>query len=75
MNERQIKLVKDYGKKSFDRCTKILNEFNYLPSDALSVLTDEEWQKCGEMMIEFQNELYKVRKLIYYRMEEAGVKL
>ena len=75
MDERQRKLVRDYGPKAFDQCTKILDTFYYLPANALSVLTDEEWKDCAEAMLIFEKELYKVRILIYTRMEESVVEL
>lgn len=75
MDERQKKLVRCYGKRTFDRCSRMMDDCLHLPTDALSVLTDEEWKKCAETMVAFQEELHEVRKLVYKRMKEAGVEL
>ena len=73
MDERQKKLVKDYGSRTFKRISRMIDDCLYLPADALSVLTDEEWKSCAEAMARLQNELSKVRRLVWDRMEEAGV--
>lgn len=73
MSERNKKLVKDYGPKTFERMSRMLDDCLHLPADALSVMTDEEWKACGEAMVKLSGELFKVRSLVYERMKEAGV--
>lgn len=75
MTERQKKLVRDYGPRFLERAHKIKTEFLYLPSDAISVLTDEEWRLCAEQLVTFLEELNKVEELVVSRIEEAGVTL
>ena len=73
MSERNKKLVQDYGPRTFERMSRMLDDCLHLSADALSVMTDEEWKACGEAMVQLKNELWKVRLLVYERMIEAGV--
>ena len=73
MDERQKKLVRDYGPRTFERVSRMLDDCLYLPADALSVLTDEEWRSCGEAMVKLEEELGAVRRLVWDRLKEAGV--
>lgn len=70
MTEHQKKLVMDYGPRFVDRSGDIIDQLLYLTSDAVSVLTDEEWKKCAESMTTFMNDLQKVRLIVFERVEE-----
>lgn len=74
MTERQIKLVKDYGPRLFERSSRILDDLLYIVSDALSVMTDEEWAKygCGEELVAFSEKLSETRSFVYERLMEVG---
>lgn len=73
MNKRDIKLLEDYGPRFMERSGDILTECLHLATDAYSVMTDEEWKECAEAMTAFENELTKIRRMVYKRMKENGV--
>lgn len=72
MTERQIKLIKDYGPRFVERSGNIMDEFLHLSADAASVLTDAEWKDCAEAINKVIDELGKVRRIVYSRVEEVG---
>ena len=73
LNERNMKLMKDYGPKFIDRSGDIDTACLHLAADACSVMTDDEWKNCAESMTKFIEELHKVRKLVANRMKANGI--
>ena len=71
MNERNSKLVKDFGPRFIARSRHISNECLYLAADAYSVMTDEEWKKCAKAMTDFLDAMKEVSKLVNSRIDEV----
>lgn len=72
MTERQKKLVNDYGPRFYSRSRKIENEFLHLTADAVSVLTDEEFESLGAAIDTVIMELKKAQEIVKLRLKEAG---
>lgn len=73
MTERNKKLVRSFGMPFWGRSHIILEDFLYLPADAASCLTEEEWKDCAEAMEHFSEELRKAQKIVVEKMTEAGI--
>lgn len=73
LNERNMKLMKEYGPQFIDRSGDIDTACLHLGAVACSVMTDAEWKNCAESMIKFIEELHRVRELVANRMEENGI--
>lgn len=71
MNDRQKKLVREYGPRFIARQRQILDDVLYLSADAISVFTDEEWKSCAEAMIKFVDELTKLKTIAEDRVNET----
>ena len=71
MTERNKMLVESYGPRFVRRSMRISDNFLHLAADACSVLTDEEWKSCGHAMVKFNDELRKVRNVVYERLKEV----
>ena len=73
MTERQLRLLRDHGPRFIERSDDILTNLLHLPADAISVMTDEEWEECAEALTDFQNKLEKVRILVADRLHGNGI--
>ena len=71
MDERNSKLVKNFGPRFIARGNHISNECLYLAADACSVMTDEEWNACAKAMTNFLDKLNEVKKLVNSRINEV----
>ncbi len=71
MDERQKKLLVDYGPRFVERSGEILNSMLHLAADAQSCLSDEEWKKCSEAYLRFFDELQNVRLIVFERLDEV----
>lgn len=70
MTKREEQLIRDYAPRFLARSKHIDDEIlGYLVADGLSVLTDSEWEKCGEAIEKFCAELDVVRKLVEVKLE------
>ena len=73
MDERQKRLVKDYGPRFLKRSMRIQKDFLYLPADAISIFTEEEWRACANYIEMVEKELIYLYDIIIKRMKENGI--
>jgi hypothetical protein len=74
MDDRQKKLVEEFGPRFRKRCVHIETEFLYLVADAASVLTDAEFKECGKAIEKVMSELNRVREIAVSKMIEVEIK-
>lgn len=73
MDERQKRLVKDYGPRFALRASIIQTEILHLLADAGSVLTGNECEALSESMMDFVEKLKDAQHACVSRMKEIGV--
>lgn len=71
MDNRQKKLVRDYGPAFIVRVRRMLNDCIPLYSDAISIFTDEEWAAGAEAIKQFMDAMNKLQTIAANRTEEA----
>lgn len=73
MTYKQLELLTEHGPDFLEKSHDILDSLIDLTADALSVMTEKEWNECREAMQKFSNALLDANRLVGKRMEDYGL--